>query len=92
MHLLRNRLEGLLYTNERVYKEFGNMLEAGANSDVKDALERGRSLLESEDTAVLQQGIAAVNEASRHLTQVMLMDPKQFLAMMGRGEGEGGAG
>jgi molecular chaperone DnaK len=91
MHLLRNRLEGLLYTNERVFKEFGNMLDASANQDVKDALERGRSLLESEDMTVLQQGIAAVNEAARHLTQVMLMDPKQFLAMMGRGDGGGGA-
>ena len=89
MHLLRNRLEGLLYTNERVFKEFGNMLDATASQDVKDALERGRSLLDSEDTAVLQQGITAVNDAARHLTQVMLMDPKQFLAMLGR-EGSGG--
>jgi len=89
LRLLRNRLEGLLYTNERVYKEFGNMLEGDASQTVKDALERGRSLMDSEDTALLQQGIAAVNDAARHLTQVMLMDPKQFLAMMGRGEDEG---
>ncbi len=87
LHLLRNRLEGLLYTNERVFKEFGTLLDANASQEVKDALERGRSLLASEDGAVLQQGINAVNEAARHLTQVMLMDPKQFLSMLGRDGG-----
>jgi molecular chaperone DnaK len=90
LRLLRNRLEGLLYTNERVFKEFGNLLDEGVNAQVKEALDRGRNLLDSEDPAVIQQGIGAVNEASRHLTQVMLMDPKQFLSMLGRGESDGG--
>ncbi len=89
LHLLRNRLEGLLYTNERVFKEFGTLLDANAGQEVKDALERGRTLLGSDDSAVLQQGINAVNEAARHLTQVMLMDPKQFLSMLGRDSGGG---
>ncbi|MFH1177894.1 MAG: Hsp70 family protein, partial [Acidobacteriota bacterium] len=91
LRLLANRLEGLLYTNERVFKEFGNLLEESVRSEVKEALERGRRLLESDDANLLQEGITVVNGAARHLTQVMLMDPRGLLMGLTRGEKHGGA-
>jgi molecular chaperone DnaK len=90
LRLLHNRLEGLLYTNERVFKEFGGMLENAVREEVKEELDRGRRLLESEDAALLQEAIATVSEAARHLAQVMFMDPRQYLA--GRAHEEAGEG
>ncbi|MGE5236273.1 MAG: molecular chaperone DnaK [Acidobacteriota bacterium] len=89
IRLLRNRLEGLLYTNERVFKEFGKTLDVQVQDEVKDVLARGRRLLDSEDTSVLQEAISSVQQAAKHLTQVMLMDPSQLLGMLGRQSGTG---
>ncbi len=86
VRLLRNRLEGLLYTNERVFKEFGNLLEGAAHAKVEEALQHGRRVLESEDTTVLQAAIADVQVAARHLTEVMLVDPTQMLWSRGAAE------
>jgi len=91
VRLLRNRLEGLLYTNERVYKEFGNLLDDATRTTVKEALEKGRRLLNSEDTAVLEGALAEVQVAARYLTEVMLVDPSRTLwSSTGVGEGEQG--
>jgi len=87
---LRNRLEGLLYTNERVFKEFGKTLDSGTQDEVKEVLARGRRLIESEDTAVLQEAINSVQLAARALTAIM-MDPKNLVAVLG-GSGSPGAG
>jgi molecular chaperone DnaK len=87
VRLLRNRLEGLLYTNERVFKEFGKALDPPTQEEVKEVLARGRRLLESEDTAVLQEAINSVQMAARHLTTVMLMDPTQLLRTKEPGSG-----
>jgi molecular chaperone DnaK len=90
IRLLRNRLEGLLYTNERVFKEFGSLLEGQIIEKVKGALEHGRRVLDSEDSAVLQEAIDAVQVAARHLTDVMLTDPSRFLSGMGGAPLDGG--
>ncbi len=83
LRLLRNKLEGLLYTNERVYKEFGSLLEAPIAEKVKGGLEHGRRVLDAEDSTVLQGAIDAVQVAARHLTEVMLTDPTRLLTGMG---------
>jgi molecular chaperone DnaK len=90
IRLLRNKLEGLLYTNERVFKEFGSLLEAQVIEKVKGALEHGRRVLDSEDATVLQEAIDAVQVAARHLTEVMLIDPSRFLSGMGGAPLDGG--
>ena len=90
IRLLRNRLEGLLYTNERVFKEFGSMLDAAIGEKVKGALEHGRRVLDSEDATVLQGAIDAVQVVARHLTEVMLTDPTRLLSGMGGEPLDGG--
>lgn len=84
--LLRNRLEGLLYTNERVFKEFGNSLDAASREEVETTLAKGRRLLDSDDPELLNQAIDSVQLCSRHLTEVMLVDPRQLLAGLSLGE------
>ena len=81
LRLLRNRLEGLLYTSDRVFKEFGQYLEADARQRVSDAIERSRSVLEADDPAALQDAIGQVQEAGRAMTEVMMLDPSQAAAM-----------
>lgn len=83
LRLVKNRLEGLLYTNERVYKEFGSLLDASTKETVKEALDSARRLLDSEDKGAIEMAIISVQEAARYLTQVMLMDPTGFLKGMG---------
>ena len=83
LRLARNKLEGLLYTNERVFKEFGSLLDGAVKDTVKEALDGGRRVLDSEDKGALEMAILTVQEAARHLTQVMLMDPSGFLKGMG---------
>lgn len=84
--LLRNRLEGLLYTNERVFKEFGNALDTASREEVENTLAKGRRLLESDDPGLLNQAIDSVQGCSRHLTEVMLVDPRQLLSGLSMGE------
>ncbi|MEP0773421.1 MAG: molecular chaperone DnaK [Acidobacteriota bacterium] len=84
--LLRNRLEGLLYTNERVFKEFGNSLDAASREEVETTLAKGRRLLDSDDPELLNQAIDSVQLCSRHLTEVMLVDPRQLLSGLSLGE------
>lgn len=88
LRLLKNRLEGLLYSNERVFKEFGKTLEADVRQEVHDALDVARRSLESEEPSILHEAIDRLQESSRHLTQVMLTDPANFMAMINKGDGE----
>ena len=90
LRLLRNKLEGLLYTNERVFKEFGSLLDAPVAEKVKGGLEHGRRVLDAEDSTVLQGAIDAVQIAARHLTEVMLTDPTRLLSGMGGDSVDGG--
>lgn len=83
---LQNRLEGLLYTNERVVREFGGSLSAEDRDHVRSTLNRARKALTSEERSVLEEAILAVQDAAQVLTEVIMVNP---LAALG---GRGGAG
>jgi molecular chaperone DnaK len=72
---LQNRLEGLLYTNERVVKEFGAGLSPDDREEVRATLNRARKALTSEERSVLEEAIYAVQDAAQILTQVIMLDP-----------------
>jgi molecular chaperone DnaK len=72
---LQNRLEGLLYTNERVVREFGNNLSPEDREMVRTTLNRARKALTSEERTVLQEAITAVQEVSQILTEVVMVNP-----------------
>ena len=90
LRLLRNRLEGLLYTNDRVFKEFGQYLEADARERVRESLERGRTVLEAEDPVLLQDAIGQIQDTGRAMTEVMMLDPSQALTTIRREVGGSG--
>ncbi len=72
---LQNRLEGLLYTNERVIREFGASLKTEDREEVRATLNRARKALTSEERSVLEEAISAVQEAAQILTQVIMVNP-----------------
>jgi len=75
----QNRLEGLLYTNERVVREFGAGLSGDDREEVRATLNRARKALTSEERSVLEEAIAAVQEAAQILTHVIMADPAAAL-------------
>jgi len=72
---LQNRLEGLLYTNERVVREFGGSLKTEEREEVRATLNRARKAITSEERSVLEEAISAVQEAAQILTQVIMVNP-----------------
>jgi len=72
---MKNRLEGLLYTNERVYREFGGSLEKEEREQVHATLSRARKALGVDDKSVLSEAILAVQEAAQVLAQVIMYNP-----------------
>jgi molecular chaperone DnaK len=71
---LQNRLEGLLYTNERVVREFGGSLKPEDRDEVRSTLNRARKALTSEERSVLEEAILAVQDAAHILTEVIMVN------------------
>jgi molecular chaperone DnaK len=80
---LQNRLEGLLYTNERVVREFGNSLSPEDRESVRATLNRARKAITSEERTVLEEAIAAVQDVSQTLTEVVMINPLAALGGTG---------
>jgi len=82
---LQNRLEGLLYTNERVVREFGGSLKTEDRDHVRQTLNRARKALTSEERSVLEEAILAVQDVSHILTEVIMFNPAAAFGMSGMG-------
>lgn len=80
---LQNRLESLLYTNERVMREFGSKLSQADREEVRNTLHRARKSVNSEERSVLEEGMMAVQEAGGILSSVIILDPMAALGMSG---------
>jgi len=86
---LQNRLEGLLYTNERVVREFGGSLSNEDRDQVRSTLNRAKKALTSEDRSVLEEAILAVQEAAQILAQVIMYNPMAAFGSHMQGGGPG---
>ncbi len=73
--MIQNKLEGLIYTNEKVFREFGKLLPEADRENVQKIITRSRESVNSEDKQVLNDAIFALQSASRILTGVMLYNP-----------------
>jgi molecular chaperone DnaK len=69
---LKNRLEGLIYSNERVFGQFRDMLQESDSKRIHEALLQSRMALNNEQRAELEAAIYDLNAASRTLSDVML--------------------
>jgi molecular chaperone DnaK len=69
---LKNRLEGLIYTNERVFEQFQEMLAEADRKRVRETLIQSRMALAKDDRADLEAATFDLNTISRQLSELML--------------------
>jgi molecular chaperone DnaK len=85
IRMLQNKLEGMIYTNEKVFREFGRLLKPEEGEKVNAVIGRAKEMVTSEDRQRLNDAIFDLQGASRILTGVMLYNPMK----MGSPEGGG---
>ena len=69
---LKNRLEGLIYNNERVFEEFKKTLGESDRKEIHESLLRARTVLINDDRAELEAVVYDLNSISQRLSDVML--------------------
>ena len=72
---LQNKLEGMIYTNEKVFREFGKLLSDADRAEVQKAIGSAKGASASESKQALNEAIFMLQNASRILTSVMLYNP-----------------
>jgi molecular chaperone DnaK len=77
---LQNKLEGLIYTNEKVFKEFGKLLNEDDRGRVQKIITRARDAVNSDDKQPINDAIFELQTASRILTSVMLYNPLKTMS------------
>ncbi len=85
IRMLQNKLEGMIYTNEKVFREFGRLLKPEEGDKVNAVIGRAKEVANAEDRQKLNDAIFDLQSASRILTSVMLYNPMK----MGSPEGGG---
>jgi molecular chaperone DnaK len=69
---LKNRLEGLIYTNERVFEQFQEILSASDRKRIRETITESRIALANDDRADLEAATFDLNSISRELSELML--------------------
>jgi molecular chaperone DnaK len=80
IRMLQNKLEGMIYTNDKVFKEFGKLLNEDDRNRVLRILTRAKEAAGSEEKQVINDAIFELQAASRILTSVMLYNPLKVSA------------
>ncbi|HEX7830973.1 MAG TPA: molecular chaperone DnaK [Thermoanaerobaculia bacterium] len=75
MRMLQNKLEGMIYTNDKVFKEFGKLLSEDDRGRVLKIITRAKEAVNSEDKQPINDAIFELQSAARILTSVMLYNP-----------------
>jgi molecular chaperone DnaK len=78
--LLQNKLEGMIYTNEKVFREFGKLLNESERETVQKVINQAKEAATSESKEKLGDAIRELQGASRVLTGVMLYNPSKTMA------------
>ncbi len=73
---LKNRVEGLIYSNERVYTQFRPLLPEGSARRIHDVLLSARSALGNETQAELEAAVFDLNSVAQILSEVMLSNAR----------------
>jgi molecular chaperone DnaK len=72
---LKNKLEGMIAANDRIFREFGNLLQPDENDRVKRTLENAREVLTGDERGPIDDAMIDMKGVSRILTQAMLYKP-----------------
>ena len=78
IRMLQNKLEGMIYTNEKVFREFGKLLNDADRERVGIVIARAKELVAAEEKQRLQDAIFELQSAARILTSVMLYNPMKM--------------
>ena len=78
IRMLQNKLEGMIYTNEKVFREFGKLLNDQDRERVQTIIVRAKESAAAEQKQPLQDAIFELQGASRILTSVMLYNPMKM--------------
>jgi molecular chaperone DnaK len=73
---LKNRVEGLIYSNERVYNQFRSILPEDAARRIHEALLSARVALGNEIQAELEAAVYDLNSVAQTLSEVMLSNAR----------------
>ncbi|MEO6260114.1 MAG: molecular chaperone DnaK [Thermoanaerobaculia bacterium] len=79
IRMLQNKLEGMIYTNEKVFREFGKLLNDEERAKVEVVITRAKEATASETKQRLNDAIFELQAASRILTSVMLYNPMKSM-------------
>jgi len=80
MRVLANKLDGMIYTNEKVFREFGKLLKDDERDRVQKIITRAKEAVGAEDKQKINDAIFDLQSASRILTGVMLYNPLKVSA------------
>ena len=78
VRLLQNKLEGMIYTNEKVFREFGKLLNDADRDKVQKIISKAKEAVAGESKSSLNEAIFDLQAASRILTGVMLYNPSKM--------------
>jgi molecular chaperone DnaK len=80
---LKNRIEGLLYTNDRVFTEFRETLPEKERRKASEALLKARTALSSDSRVDLEAALYDLNALSRQLSKRMMAKKGEMEAAEG---------
>ncbi len=69
---LKNRLEGVIYTNDRVFEQFQEMLDPEERKRIRNRILKARMALANDDRADLETAMFDLNAIARQLSELML--------------------
>jgi molecular chaperone DnaK len=78
IRMLQNKLEGMIYTNEKVFREFGKLLTDNDRDNVQKMITKAKEVSSGEEKQKLNDAIFDLQTASRILTSVMLYNPMKM--------------
>ncbi len=85
LRMLQNKLDGMIYTNEKVFKEFGKLLKDDERDRVQKIITKARESVGAEDKQKINDTIYELQGASRILTSVMLYNPMKTMSTSSEG-------
>ncbi|MEO6323865.1 MAG: molecular chaperone DnaK [Thermoanaerobaculia bacterium] len=74
---LKNKLEGLITGNERVFREFGNLLQPDEKDRVGMTLQRAKEVMAEDVRGEIDNSLMDMQGVSRILTSAMLYKPEK---------------
>jgi molecular chaperone DnaK len=74
---LKNKLEGMIAGNDRIFREFGNLLQEDERERIEKTLTNAREVLTGDERGPIDDALIDMKGVSKVLTQAMLYKPEK---------------